>query len=516
MKNRINILVITLVAIFGGVLTSCNNDDNNGIAEAVMGSSRNIEFPVSDATPTMITIVADGAWRCETPEWLNVTPNSGLAGTTDVTIEVTDNLREGTPDLPRRYVLKFMGDSKRSVFEVTIRQDGDKFRDIQPSSIAQMVKLEEEAAVKFINLPIIAQTNKGFVGTDGKDFVYVTGEGAQARKGQIVDMLGTKMDSDTKLPYVICDQITNVQNGDIPSVEATDITDNIDDYKSDKRTFIKATGIFDGTKLNIEGKTLSITAEDCNSEINLASYAGHILTLTGVYSGTASPVVRMIVTGLEDLGANETVYFLEDFEWFDPYVREYKNTEGKSPSDNVGGEFYSGAYNPQSTTIKDNNGFTTWDLLLAKGYELTSTSTSQAKKSIGVAVNYLKMAVTRYTAALTLPKMPEAGDGVEGVHVKFDWTPMTDGGKKVWDQTEIVVVVETNGTETQFPVAPANLEDGKSLYQWINEDIVLNGIKVNKDSRVTIRNIDADFPDCGAGVKKRWFIDNIKVYKPKN
>ncbi len=516
MKTKINLFLISLLAAFGGFITSCSDDDNGGVAQAVIGSSQNLEFPVSDAVPTMIAVFSDGFWQCEAPDWITVTPSSGGAGTTDVTIEVSDNTRDGAADLPRKAILKFHGDQKRSFFEVTVRQSGDKFRDIKPSSIAEFETMDEEAAVEFAGLHVICKTKKGFVGTDGTDFVYVTGETTDINAGQAVDMLGTVMISDTRLHYAICDQITNVQNGDIPSVEATDITDNIDDYKSDKRTFIKATGIFDGTKLNIEGKTLSITAEDCNSEINLASYAGHILTLTGVYSGTASPVVRMIVTGLEDLGANETVYFLEDFEWFDPYVREYKNTEGKSPSDNVGGEFYSGAYNPQSTTIKDNNGFTTWDLLLAKGYELTSTSTSQAKKSIGVAVNYLKMAVTRYTAALTLPKMPEAGDGVEGVHVKFDWTPMTDGGKKVWDQTEIVVVVETNGTETQFPVAPANLEDGKSLYRWINEDIVLNGIKVNKDSRITIRNIDADFPDCGAGVKKRWFIDNIKVYKPKN
>ena len=515
MKTKINIFLISLVAALGGLMTSCDNDDKDGVADAVMGSSRSIEFPAVNPAPIMITIVADGAWHCDAPEWLTVTPNSGPAGTTDVLIEAIPNLRLEKEDVPRKYTLKFMGDTKRSMFEVLVRQGGDKFRDIQPSTIAQMAVMEEEAAVEFVSLPVLAQTKNGFVGTDGTDFVYVTGEAAQARAGQLIDMLGTKMDSDTQLPYVICDQLTDAKTGDIPAVAATDITDKIDDYTSDKRTYIKVTGLYDGSKLNIEGKTLGVSVEDCNSDIDIKKFNGHFLTLTGVYSGTASPVLRMIVTELEDLGANETVLWTEDFEWFDPWVKNYLNSDSKSPSDNVGGEFYSGAYNPQSTTVKDSDGSSMWDLLVGKGYEMTSTTTAQAKKSVGLCVNYLKMAVTRYTAGLTLTKMPEAGDGLENVHIQFDWSPMTDGGKKVWDQTEIVVVVNTDGNESQFPVAMAEKVDGTSTYSWINVDITMSGVKINKDSRITIRNVDADYPDCGAGVKKRWFLDNIKVYKPK-
>lgn len=218
------------------------------------------------------------------------------------------------------------------------------------------------------------------------------------------------------------------------------------------------------------------------------------------------------------LQAEETVYFTEDFEWFDPMVKDYADKDGRHPSDNVGGEFYKGAYNPQSKTIKNADGKTIWDLLVEKGYTMTSTSEAQAKKSVGLAVNYIKMSVTRYTAALTLPKMADLGDGTEDVHIQFDWTPMTDGGQGIWDKTKIAVVVETDGKETIFPVEEIVKQDGmdgsKAIdpYKWYNVDIAFSGIKLNKDSRITLRNADPDFPDCGVDVKKRWFIDNIKVY----
>ena len=59
MKTKINIFLISLVAALGGLMTSCDNDDKDGVADAVMGSSRSIEFPAVNPAPIMITIVAD-------------------------------------------------------------------------------------------------------------------------------------------------------------------------------------------------------------------------------------------------------------------------------------------------------------------------------------------------------------------------------------------------------------------------------------------------------------------------
>lgn len=520
MKIRINSLLLSLAVAFGCLLTSCDNDDNGGVAEAVMGSTRSLEFPVSDAVPTMIAVVSDGFWQCEAPDWITVTPGSGGAGTTDVTIEVSDNTRDGAADLPRKAVLKFHGDQKRSFFEVTVRQEGDKFRDIKPSSIADMNAMEEEAAVEFENLAVLAQTNNGFVGTDGTDLVYVTGEAAQARAGQIISMLGTKMDSDTRLPFVICDRLTDVRSGDVPSIPATDITADIDSYKSGTRTLIKATGIFDGSKLNIEGKTMSVTAEDCNTDIKLSDFTGHVLTLTGVYSGTASPVVRMIVTGLEDLGLNETIYFQSNFDIVWAFLADWKGS-GDNAVKNLDamGCDNDNVYLPKITTPKV-SGVSALDALKNEGWIICGGGDLTGK---GTGCNfqkfYLKMGSSNKQNSATLPKIEQLGDGATGIRLSFDWSPWRDKGPadmKPYDKTEIVVIVKNGASETQFPVSTPSLAAGEKL-RWHNVDMELSGVTLNKDTRIEIRNIDSQFlPNGAVSGTFRWFLNNVKVYKPKD
>lgn len=517
MKTKINIFLISLVAALGGLMTSCDNDDKDGVADAVMGSSRSIEFPAVNPAPIMITIVADGAWHCDAPEWLTVTPNSGPAGTTDVMIEAISNIRLEKEDVPRKYTLKFMGDTKRSMFEVLVRQGGDKFRDIQPSTIAQMAAMEEEAAVEFVNLPVLAQTKNGFVGTDGTDFVYVTGEAAQARAGQLIDMLGIKMDSDTQLPYVICDQLTDAKTGDIPVVAATDITDKIDDYTSDRRTYIKVTGLYDGSKLNIEGKTLGVSVEDCNIDTDVKKFAGHFLTLTGIYSGTASPVLRMIVTEIEDLGANETIYLQSNFDIMWARFADWVNPDKSSNIDAMGTD-NDGVYLPNLGTPKV-DGVSPLDILNENGWIINGGGNLTGKATgCNFQKFYLKMGSTDKENSATLPKMEGLGDGTTGVHVSFDWCPWRDSAAsagKAYDPTEIVLIVKNGDSETQFPVSSPSPAPGESL-RWYNVDIDLGTMSLNKDTRIEIRNCDAQYlPNGAVKGKFRWFLNNIKVYKEK-
>lgn len=232
--------------------------------------------------------------------------------------------------------------------------------------------------------------------------------------------------------------------------------------------------------------------------------------------------IALVAAAVPAIAQDETVYFNDDFEWLatETNILTYTNASGQLCTDNVGGNMKSGAYNPQSTTIKNPDGETVWDLLLKKGYNMESTSETQAKKSIGLAKCYIKMSVTTYTAALTLPAMPTLGDGKENVVLQFDWTPMTDGGKGVWDDVEVAVVVKT-GSETKTfkveKVAKTNglNEEGTLLdpYKWTTVKLPLDGITVNKDTRITLRNADPNFPETATtGAKMRWFVDNIKVY----
>lgn len=511
---------MTVALICGVSLTSCK-DEESTVANAVIVSTRAIEFPASGTVPVTVNVTSDGDWHVETPDWLTVTPSTGVAGRTEVTIEVADNLKDGTPYRPRKYALKFMGEKSLSAFQVTVQQAGNKYRDLEPISIDEVAGLEDDEAALLNGLTVYSNTEKGIVATDGTQLIYVTN--ADVDNGKKVDVMGSKFEADG-FAYLVGETVTDQGAGTMPAFTAEDITDKLDSYKADKQTIVKATGAYDGTILKVAGQTNDVQITDADKAYNLSSLKGHQLEVTGLYAGTASPVAKIIATEIKDLGLNETIYFADDFEWFgtETNINTYVSG-GKNVSDNVGDNMLSGAYNPKSTTIKNPDGESVWDLLIKRGYQMESTSTSKAKDAVGCARNYIKMSITTYTAKLILPKMADAGDGTEGVRLSFDWTPMTDGGKAIWDKTEIVVEVTTDGVTTQFPIDTATKEDGltdgvaKTPYEWINVDILLEGVKINKDSRIALRNADPDFPQTKVtGEKKRWFLDNIKVYKPKN
>lgn len=512
-----------VVGILCGLsLTSCKEEES-GVANAVIASTHAITFPIEDPAPVAIEVVSDGTWHCDAPDWITVTPSTGEAGKTEVIISVPENTRGGAPDLPRKYTLKFMGEKSLSASDVLITQLGDKYRDLAPISITELDGLDEDAAVMLSGVTVYSATEKNIVVTDGTNFAYV--KNVTASKGDKVELSGSKFDAD-KLPYINGETLTVQGTGTLPTLTATDITDKLDSYKSDKLTVVKVTGAFDGTNIKVKGMNNSVAIVDCTNDFKAADYIGHQVEMTGVYQGTAAPVVKLIATEVVDLGLNEVVLFQDDFEWFlETNILTYESS-GKKTSDNVGDDMYSGAYNPKSTTLKTPEGKTVWDMLLERGYNMYSTDEAQAKSSVGCAKCYIKMAVTTYTAKLSLPKMADAGDGMEDVHISFDWTPMTDGGKAVWDQTEICIEVENNGQVTTIAIPMVDKQDGwvggnkdngaLTPYEWVRVDVV-SPVPVTKDTRISLRNADPNYPQTQVtGAKQRWFLDNIKVYKPND
>ena len=119
----------------------------------------------------------------------------------------------------------------------------------------------------------------------------------------------------------------------------------------------------------------------------------------------------------------------------------------------------------------------------------------------------------------TLPKIEQLGDGATGIRLSFDWSPWRDKGPadmKPYDKTEIVVIVKNGASETQFPVSTQSLAAGEKL-RWHNVDMELSGVTLNKDTRIEIRNIDSQFlPNGAVSGTFRWFLNNVKVYKPKD
>lgn len=522
MKTKNLILAIAMI-LCGLSVTSCKDDDSTGSAKAVMGSSRAIEFPNADADPTMIRIASDGDWRVEAPDWLTVTPSSGTAGTTDITISANDNVRDGKPDKPRRCVLEFRGDRQLSIFSVTVRQAGDKFRDIQPSTIAEADNIEEEQGVMFSKLPVLAATKNGFIGTDGKDYVYVTGQAAQANPGQLVDMLGTKAVSDQNLTVIQCEQITDAVSGTATPGAVRDITADLDEFKSTKRELIKVKGYYDGSKVSVDGKTMSVLAEDCSNAINLEDYNGHFVNITGVYSGTATPNVRMIVTGVEDLGAKEIIYFTDNFstilDGFQSWFEEQKATK-KQTVDPVG-DNDNGAYLPNLGTPKY-NGISYKDALEKAGYKFEGQFNAQYGEKSGF---YIRSGATNSQGMLTLPKVDKFGDKApDGILFSFDYCPHKTGS--AWDEVSVIVIVKNGSDVKVYPDAGGyDLQQGlldpgnpSEAFKWCNAVIELKGATLTKDTEIFFRQIDSQYYGADGSAGKatgmhRFFMKNFKIYK---
>ena len=151
LKNYITASALVLATLLCG---SCD-DDEQTVAKAVLASASALNFEAENASQQIITVYSDAQWVMdELPEWISVTPVTGQ-GTTEVTVSVTDNLREGTVDNPREATIVFRGNTLASRAEVTVSQDGDKYRDCQEYTVDQLPALADETRA----LPMLAHTH---------------------------------------------------------------------------------------------------------------------------------------------------------------------------------------------------------------------------------------------------------------------------------------------------------------------------------------------------------------------
>jgi len=127
--KRINYIMLSILLVFASLIEGCN-DEESTLSRAVLASVGTLNFEATGTSEKTITVYADADWVTEVPEWVTVTPASGT-GTMDVTITVTENIRGGAVDNPRKAAVVFKGGTLASQAEVIISQDGDKYRDCQ-------------------------------------------------------------------------------------------------------------------------------------------------------------------------------------------------------------------------------------------------------------------------------------------------------------------------------------------------------------------------------------------------
>lgn len=491
--------LILMAALF--FLGGCEKDEST-LSEAVLASASSLSFGGNDVSKQIITVYADADWVTEVPEWVTVSPASGN-GVMDVEILVSDNMRDGKLDNPRRTVIVFKGRTLASRAEVIINQGGDKYRDVKEYALGDISALANETVISVPNVTVAALTAAGFVATDAQmaNNVYVQSKSA-VKIGDKVTLLGSKSSNTQSLPIIDTEKVETVSTGgSVTYPAATDITGKIDTYNAQSREFILVSGVLNGTKVSVEGANYSASITDAPASMNLAALNGHRVIVKGYFDGLAAPVIKIMAAELKDEGILKIIYFSDDFEWLNPYSVA-SNAGQTVETDNLS------ANAPQISAAATNvGGLTANAAFLQKGYgflRVTPTSTD-ASECIYLQTNYLKFGKTGYQAGIILPKLENIPSGVTAM-LSFDWCPMRQGSGTI-DPVNLIVIVANGSSETTFEIPESGFESGHKL-AWIKAEVRLAGVAITKDTKITIRQTNWQLSTAN-----RWFLDNIEISK---
>lgn len=497
LKNYITASALLLATLFCG---SCN-DDEAPLAKAVLASAPALDFSAEHASQQIITVYSDAQWVMdEVPGWISVSPATGQ-GTTEVTVSVTDNLRDGAIDNPRQATIVFRGSTLASRAEVIVSQQGDKYRDCQEYTVDQLPGLADGTVVSVPQALVTAVSTSGCIvsSDEGRTNIYLATTAA-VRIGDLVELKGTK-DADThSLPYVACDEVSVLSSGHPVSYpEATDITAQLDSYRSDSREWLSVTGTLNGSTLSVEGANNSVSLIDAPASLGLEALNGHRVTVRGYFDGVAEPVLRLIAAQVDDEGLVEVIYFADDFEWLQPWAEN--SGAGQTVENDGTGEA------PQIYSAKNADGQTAAEALVLRGYTLEQTPGN----AIYLQKNYLKFGKTDYQAGLTLPALDDVPAGTS-LKLAFDWAPMV-GGTRKFDPVQVIVSVTTNGRTVEMEPIGHSFVDTQDRLEWLHAEVVIDGADITPESRISIKSNDwgATKATTGSSVYRRWFIDNIKL-----
>lgn len=192
------------------------------------------------------------------------------------------------------------------------------------------------------------------------------------------------------------------------------------------------------------------------------------------------------------------VYYFDDFMWIKPWADAYGS------GDSVGENNASGEA-PNIYTQTTQKG------LLEKFAEIGYEMLNPAAKSAYSQKYYMKFGATSNHHGLKLPAIA-AADGSD-VTLSFDWSPHMTGKGNI-DKVKLVVEIEGDG-QIVTAAGTAKISDvlvndwEKGQLKWKNVTIQIKGLK--STDRISIR--PTDLTDGDKVTQKRWFIDNIKIFK---
>jgi len=474
-----NLYRSALVAVAGVLALASCQPEESPLARAIMTSVSGLQFDATGAEPQTITVYSDADWTVEAPEWVTVDVVSGTR-TMDVTVSVGDNLRDGALDNPKKDTIVFKGYNLLATAYVIVSQDGDKYRDVVPATISEVLSMKDEEVVVLDDVAVVALSSDGFVVNDGNESVFVSCT-EPVTVGDCVDVWGSKGTMNGVPAVTICDDLKIERNFAVVYPLVNDITATIDTYAPSKLEYVELAGSLDGVNVLVEGAT-KVGALLAHSSVDLAALNGHNLIVRGFSFGATASLVNIIPVEIEDLGVDEIIYFSDNFDW----VAELAEAAGAGDSMGVDGD--DSAKNAYTSV----EGFA--ELLASQGYEDLFPSS----KTIYLQKNYLKFSKGSNVNGIRFPAV--AYGGTTNVVLTFDWGVHVGSGGQ--DETELMIEIEGNGA-----VDRETFTHTAGEWVWQTETVTISGIDDN--SRIVLK--PTTFVGEVSSGYYRWYLDNIKI-----
>lgn len=500
MKIFKNILRLCAAAIIALPMAGCGQDEL--VKPSALLSESSLTFEAKGAESQTLTIASDESWFIDVDaDWITVDPMSGT-NTVDVTVTVTDNVKNGAMDAPREGTLTIANNRGYSIRTV-IYQEGDNYLGVEEMPISKIFTLDDGLFAKVAEAQVVALTSDGFVATDESASIYVSYKGEIAI-GDKVSLAGEKV---TLYGNAALEAggVTVKSNAEVTRPEPVDLLSNLDPSKANVVTYVTVEAGLLGHELKFE-QSLPVAIKLLDPRagvVDIESVNMHNISVKAYVLGLSDGELTLAVTDVQDNGINDSLnaYFYDDFSWMKSYI----DASGVRVDDSVGDNNSGG----EAPNLRSNDALSgLLKALTDKGYEDLNPNS----KVIYAQKYYWKFGKTSTATVnnnngMILPKQDFKGDELINVDLDFDWAAHMTGSGNI-DKVQIVVELTgkgffDNGTQISDPFVTTQ---EKGHLEWQHATVTAKG--VNNTTRFIIRPAEyaSVTPD-----QQRWHLDNIKI-----
>ncbi len=302
MKKILSIAAAGATLLLG--LAACQKEQSS-VAKATLLDYETLEVSAKDVDDATLSVISDGEWTItEYPDWVSVSPLSGGAGETLVTISISDNLDEDEVDFPREGKIVLGGTRLSSKATLTISQAGDRYKGAPLYTLETITGAKDSTTVSIKNATAILETSKYLLITDGDGFAltdaHLSLDEKATVKGVKTTVYGITLISEA--------DILDPERGDEYPATAEDITAALDDFTSENNgKYVSVEGV--STVPGNETVTVKVSEQQNkvsvlfpSSDFNFAKLTNHKVLLEGYAFRDTDSTVALVAKTVTDEG----------------------------------------------------------------------------------------------------------------------------------------------------------------------------------------------------------------------